>query len=104
MNARLASLARERQALVDRSALCRLRLRRQAFALRNSVTWRRTSVAVATAPAVRAIAWSFALSFLGAGRTARMLVLASRAVLAIKIARVAIDLASRPVKPADEPR
>jgi hypothetical protein len=104
MNARLESLARERQALLDRSALCRLRLRREAFALRNSVTWGRTSAAIATAPAFRALAWSFALSFLGQGRTARILVFASRAVLAIRLARAAIGYAREPAKrPYDLP-
>jgi hypothetical protein len=100
MNARLESLARERQALLDRSAMCRLRLRREAFALRNSATWARTSAAFVAAPAVRAIAWSFALSFLGVGRTARILLFAGRAVLVIKLARAAIGYASGRVKPA----
>ena len=99
MNARLETLAGERRALLDRSALCRLQLRREAYVLRNSVTWRRASAAAATAPAVRAIAWSLALSFLGVGRAARMLVFAGRAILLVKVARAALGYASGPVKP-----
>jgi hypothetical protein len=101
MNARLESLARQKQALLDQSGLYRLRLRRDASALRNSVTWKRTSIAaVAKVPAVRAIAWSMGLSMLGIGRTARVLVFASRAILLIKLARAAIGYARAPVERA----
>ena len=98
MNARLESLARERQALVDRSALCRMQLRREAFALRNAVTWKRTAIATAKAPVVRALAWSVALSFLGVGRTTRVLAFASRAFLVLRIARAALGYASERFK------
>jgi hypothetical protein len=100
MNARLESLDREKQALLDRSALCRLRLRREARAVRGSLSLRRTSVALATAPAARAIAWSVVLSFLGVGRAARLLMLAGRVVLIAKLARAAIGYARGPVKTA----
>jgi hypothetical protein len=98
MNARLESLELEKQALLDRSALCRLRLRREAHALRGSLSLKRASVAVAAAPAARAIAWSVALSFLGVGRVARLLMLAGRVVLIAKLARAAIGYARGPVK------
>ena len=102
MNARVEALALEKQVLLDRSALCRLRLRRDTHVLRRSLEWKRTSVAVAivTAPAVRSILWSVALSFLGAGRVTRMMMLAGRVVLVAKIARAAIDYTRRPAATA----
>lgn len=105
MNVLLESLARDRQMLVDRSALCRLRLRRDAHALRRSLELRRASVAVAvvTAPAARALAWSLALSFLGAGRVARMLALAGRVVLVARLAGAAVEYARGPSRGASPP-
>jgi len=100
MSARLESLELEKQALLDRSALCRLRLRREAHALRGTLRRERVSVAVAAAPAARAIAWSVALSFLGVGRVARLLMLAGRVVLLAKLARAAIGYARGTSKPA----
>jgi hypothetical protein len=105
MNAGVESLGLEKQLLLDRSALCRLRLRRETHALRRSLEWKRASVAVAivAAPAVRAIVWSVALSLLGAGRVGRMLMLAGRVVLVAKLARAAIDYTRRPAATAHNP-
>jgi hypothetical protein len=105
MNARVESLALEKQVLLDRSALCRLRLRRDTEVLRRSLEWKRASVAVAivAAPAARALLWSVALSFLGAGRVTRMLMLAGRVVLVARLARAAIDYARRPVAASSYP-
>lgn len=98
MSSRLESLEREKQALLDRSALCRMHLRRDARAVRGSLTLRRASVVAA--PAARMIAWSVALSFLGVGRTARLLQLAGRILLVTKLARAAIGYARGTAKPA----
>jgi hypothetical protein len=100
MSSRLESLEREKQVLLDRSALCRMHLRRDARAVRGSLTLRRASAAVAAAPAARMIAWSVALSFLGVGRTARLLQIAGRILLVAKLARAAIGYARRPVEPS----
>ena len=90
MNTHLEMLASQRRHLVDRSALCRMRLRREAFAVRSAVTWKRMPAALATAPAARTLAWSVALSVLGAGRVGRMLLFVSRALLVARLARAAI--------------
>jgi hypothetical protein len=41
MSASLAALAREKELLLARSTLCRLRLRSHASALRDAIPWRR---------------------------------------------------------------
>ena len=65
MSARLEALAREKEMLLMRSALCRLRLRRERHALNASLPWKHTL-------------------------PARFLVLATRALLVVKFTRVAI--------------
>jgi hypothetical protein len=100
MNARLEALELEKRALLDRSALCRLHLRREMRTLRGSMSLKGASIAVAAAPAARAMAWSVALSFLGVGRVARLVLLAGRVVLIARLARAAIGYARGPVKPA----
>lgn len=86
MNAAARSLALERQALVARSALCRLRLRRQAGDVRTALLCKRTALDVATAPAMRRIAFALVLSLVGFGRTARLLVLATQILIVGKVA------------------
>ena len=98
MSARLEALELEKRALLDRSALCRMHLRREARAVRGSLTLARASIAAA--PAARMIAWSAGLSFLGVGRTARLLLLAGRILLIAKLARAAIGYARGPDKTA----
>ena len=72
MSARLEALARDKQALLMRSALCRLRLRRETHLLRSSLRWKP------------------ALSLAGIGRASRLVLFASRAVFALRLARAAI--------------
>ena len=93
MKARLEPLASEKEMLLMRSALCRLRLRRATHNLRDSLHWKRAAVAVAAVPAIRRIAFGLALSLAGFGRTARMVMLAGRIVLFAKLARSVIDYA-----------
>ena len=93
MNERLETLAAQRRYLVERSALCRLRLRRDVFAVRGAVGWKRVPGAIATTPAVRTMVGSLAMSLLGAGRAGRLLLFAGRAILVAKLARVAIGYA-----------
>ena len=96
MNAHLEALALERRELLDRSALCRLRLRREVFAVRGALDWKRASVAIVAVPALGTIAWSVAMSLIGVGRAARMLALAGRVVLLAKLARAAIVYLRKP--------
>jgi hypothetical protein len=93
VNTRLEVLASQRQHLVERSALCRLRLRQDAGAVREAMSWTLVPAAVAAAPAARTLAWTLALSLLGTGRAGRMLRFASRAILIAKLARAAIGYA-----------
>lgn len=93
MNTRLEILASRRRHLVERSAACRLRLRNDAFAVRDAASWKLAPAALAAAPAARAMAWSLALSLLGTGRAGRTLRFASRAILVAKLAHAAIGYA-----------
>jgi len=85
-------LSRDKDILLQRSALCRLRLRRQTRALRDSLQWQRVAVAATVAPTVRRIALGVALSFFGLARIARIVVLAGRIVLFVKLARLVTGL------------
>jgi hypothetical protein len=99
MNARREALAREKQGLLMRSALCRLRLRRETHMLRAQANWKRALAVSAAAPAVREVAFGLAVSLVGIGRSARLLMLATRVLFVAKLARAAIELARRAVKP-----
>lgn len=90
MNARLDALARDRELLVMRSALCRLRLRRGSLELRAMQPWNRTAMAAVTAPPARRAAFDIAVSIVGVDRAAQWLALAGRAVLFAKLARTFI--------------
>ena len=100
MSTRLETLACERRQLQDRSALYRLRLRRDAFAVRGALSWKRVPEVLATAPVLRNVAWSLAMSLLGAGRVARVLLIAGRVILVAKLARAAIAYARAPRRTA----
>jgi len=93
VSARLETLAYERRQLQDRSALYRLRLRRDALAVRGALNWKRVPGVLATAPVLRTVAWSLAMSLLGVGRAARVLLIAGRVILVAKLARAAIGYA-----------
>jgi hypothetical protein len=93
VNTRLEMLASQRQHLVERSALCRLRLRGDVLAVRGAVSWRQVPGALVAAPAARTVAWSLAMSLLGTGRAGRVLVLAGRALLVARLACAAIGYA-----------
>jgi hypothetical protein len=99
MNARREALAREKQVLLMRSALCRLRLRREIHLLRAEASWPRALSVSAATPAVRQVAFGLAVSLVGIGRSARLLMLATRVLFIAKLARAALGLAHRAVKP-----
>jgi hypothetical protein len=100
MNARLEALARAKEGLVMRSALGRLRLRRERHALRVSLDWKRAVAVTVAAPGMRQLAFGLALSLAGLGRAARILAMATRVLLVAKLARVAIGFVRAPAKPA----
>jgi len=95
MSARLEVLAREKELLLMRSALCRLQLRRRANDVRASLPWNRAALAVATAPAFGRLALGLVLSLAGVGRTARFVALAGRVILLAKLAGPVIAIARR---------
>ena len=99
MSARLEVLAREKELLLMRSALCRLQLRRRANDARASLPWNRAAIAVATAPAIGRLALGIALSVAGIGRTTRMVMLAGRIVLLAKLAGPVIAYARGFMRP-----
>ena len=91
MSARLEGLALERELLVARSALNRLRLRRGTQVLRDSLSWRGVAASAATTPPARRLAFDVALSFVGVRRAARAIVLASRALSLARLVRALAD-------------
>ena len=93
MSTRLDALAREKEILVTRSALCRLRLQRRAGDARAALPWNRAASAVASVP-------TLALLVAGVGRTSRLVSLAGRIVLAAKLARPVIAFARGLAKPS----
>lgn len=95
MSARLDALAQERELLVARAALGRLRLRLRTQALRDSLSWRSAAVAAAAAPPVRRLAFDLVLAFVGAPRAARAIGLASRALSLARIVRAVACLPLR---------
>lgn len=99
MSARLEVLAREKELLLMRSALCRLQLRRRTNDARASLPWNRAAIAVATAPAIGRLALGIALSVAGIGRTTRMVMLAGRIVLLAKLAGPVIAYARGFMRP-----
>ena len=103
MNPRLETLAHDKESLLMRSALCRLRLRRDANDVRQALHWKRAASAVAAAPALRRVALGLALSVVGLSRATRLVLVAGRIVLAAKLARALLghvrSLATRPRAP-----
>jgi hypothetical protein len=93
MNATLEMLAREKEQLLARSTLCRLRLHRQARGVRHSLYWKRALVAAAAAPTTRRVAFGVALSLVGLSRVTRMIVVAGRIVIYAKLASSVIGCA-----------
>ena len=100
MSARADALALEKAALVNRSALCRVRLRREASGVRNSLSWRRVALAAGESRTVGRIGFGIALSLVGLGRSARWLLLAGRIILIARTAQAALGLVADVVSPA----
>lgn len=98
MSDRLEVLALERQLLVARSGLCRLKLRSRSQALRDSLSWRKAAVAAAATPAAGWLAFDLALSFFGARRAARAIVFANRALSAARAVQALVGYARSPAE------
>lgn len=87
-----ASLAREKELLLARSALCRVRLRQQSSALRDSLRWRPMAIAAAASPGARGALLGIALSIPALARAARFV---ARAVRIVVVAKLAFSLIGR---------
>jgi hypothetical protein len=87
MSARVGELERERQMLVARSSLGRLRLRRDLHRLRRPLHLPPLVGAVAKMPVFRAAALGLALSVFGARRVARGVRLAASILYFVRLAR-----------------
>jgi hypothetical protein len=96
MNTERDILARRKEILLKRSALCRLRLHRRTHDLRASLPWNGALAAAATSPPMRQLAFGLALSLVGLGRATRLVMLAGRVVLFARLARSVIDLVRKP--------
>jgi hypothetical protein len=91
MNKAEEVLALRKRLLVARSALCRLKIRNEVGALRESVS-RRHGAAPASASPARAAAFDIAVEALGKDRMSRFLAFASRALMVARIARIVASL------------
>jgi hypothetical protein len=100
MSVRLEGLASDKEVLLMRSALCRLRLRHATHDLRESLHWKRAAAAAVAAPSLRRVAFGVALSVVGLGRSGRMLLLAGRILLLAKLASSIIGRARRGAMPS----
>jgi hypothetical protein len=86
MSAKREALVREKDHLLARSALSRMRLRRQVAGVRDSFRWRRLATAAVLAPAAHRAVFGLAVSWIGVQRSGRMLRLARRIVTYAKLA------------------
>jgi hypothetical protein len=93
-------LALRKEVLIARSTLCRLKIRRDAAAVRGTLSPARAGMALAGAAPVRELGLGLLLAGLGGGRVARLIALAGRAVILARVALAAFVL----VRAAKRPR
>ena len=82
-------LALQKEVLLARSALCRLRIHRDVLQVREGLTFARAGAALAGSAPMREIALGLAATGFGGGRVARYIAVAGGAVV---IARLALAL------------
>ena len=87
MSARMEALERERHMLVARSSLARLRMRRDAHRVCQTLRFRPLAAAAARAPAIRGAALGAALFLFGAKRVARAVAFASSILYLVRLVR-----------------
>ena len=85
------ALARDKQQLLAGSALCRMRLRRQAYGVRESLRWRRVAARAVAAPLGYRVAYGLFVSWAGRPRAARMIHFAGRIVALARLASLVIE-------------
>lgn len=92
-------LALQREVLLARSSLCRLKIQRDAIRLRQSVSLRQVGTAIAGSAPTRELVLGLLLSGLGGSRVSRVIAFASRGLVIARIALAAIGML-RPTPPA----
>ncbi len=92
MNKALDNLALRKQLLQARSTLYRLRIRHGLIALHDNLSWARAGATAFNALPVRSALFGLALSGLPHNRLARLLALASRTLLLVRLTRIALSL------------
>jgi hypothetical protein len=100
MSGRDDILELQKEVLLARSSLCRLRIHRDVLQVREGLTLSRAGTALAGSAPMREIALGLAATGFGGGRVAHFIALAGRAVV---IARLALAL-YRAARPAPAPR
>ena len=89
-------LAQRKQLLIARSALCRLQLRHDVTAIRESLTGVRAVSTLAGSRTARSAVFLVAVEILGAERMASMLATARRTLAIVRIARIAFEWMRKP--------
>lgn len=92
MSEKLQELAARKELLLARSALIRLQIRHKLLGVRSGASWVNVGMHAATSAPVRSALFGLALSSLGHNRVARVLAIASKAILFAKITGVALDI------------
>ena len=92
-------LALQREVLLARSSLCRLKIQRDAIRLRQSVSLRQVGTAIAGSAPTRQLVLGLLLSRLGGRRVSRVVAFASGALAVARIALAALGML-RPAPPA----
>jgi hypothetical protein len=96
MNRSLKNLALRKQLLQARSTLCRLRIRHELNAMRDTLSWGRAGIMALKALPVRSSVLALALYPVPHSRLARLLTLAARMLLLARLARIAANLFRKP--------
>ena len=90
MNSAVEHFPGEKELLLRRSALCRLRLQGEMRDLVASLRWTHVAAEAVASPPIRRLAMGLAFSAIGLGRIARLVAFAGRALLYAKLVRSAI--------------
>lgn len=96
MNPSAELLALQREVLVARSSLCRLKIRRDAARVRESVSIGHVGTAIAGSAPARELVLGLMLSGLGGRRVSRAIAFASRALVLARIALAVFGMVRTP--------
>jgi len=96
MNPAEDKVALQKELILARSALCRLRIRHEVSALRHNLSWREAGAAVAGSPAARDALFLLAAEGIGRERMARWLGQAGRFLAIAKFVHLALQMLRKP--------